>query len=242
MNHMTAVVITAIALCCLLMEQSDTENRVSTGLKVTNGVFAFAMIHSGIHAGNGITAREDTTKEKWKREKEEALKEKIKNKPKTPTEESNQAAETEGSSWVVGVFGCLGDIFSSACFEALFGDDEEEETGEVEGDLTTSPELDLSPPPEGLDEQAAAEAESPYPYVAIVIPTAMDEVEVTVWDNPGGAEAGASIGATLPQSTEVNVLERIILGETTWLRIETMEKPKVSGWILEEETESFEQP
>ncbi len=64
-----------------------------------------------------------------------------------------------------------------------------------------------------------------------------DEEEVV------GAEAGASIvGATLPQSAEVTVLERIIIGDTAWVRIESIEKPTVSGRILAEETVSFEPP
>lgn len=241
MKCITAVVVTATVLCCVFTARNGTENRVSTGTRSVNGAFTFAMIHPGIHAGNGIAAREDTTKKKWMREKEEELKEKIKNKPATPLDESDSATETDGGIW--GPFACFMDALGF-CFEVFSNDEEEavEEGPETEGDLTTSPEVETSPSQGGLDEQTAAETESPYPYVAIIIPTVLDEIEVTVWDNPGGAEAGASIGATLPQSTEVTVLEGIIIGETTWLRIETMETPKISGWILEEETVSFEQP
>ncbi len=73
MKRIPAVVIAAAVPCRVLMERGEAEKRAYTDMKSANGAVAFTMIHAGVHAGSGTAAPEATTKEKWKREKEEGL-------------------------------------------------------------------------------------------------------------------------------------------------------------------------
>ncbi len=204
-----------------------------------------------LHSATGETraAASDTVKKKIKKTEESPLDKIIKRKekkggPDRKTEESqyDRVSEEKSSFWG----DCFSDLLVSICSgmvsSALDGD-EEEPAPEVEleepitiGDVTKETQPESGP--------SSGDVDSPgtLPYTATVMPVDAGETTVLLWDWPGGAATRAAVLDTLTMGAEVSVIKISQIENIFWVKVETAQVPKLTGWMLEEETSPIEVP
>lgn len=135
-------------------------------------------------------------------------KEQVKKKDK---KEKGAATQTDKGDDDGSCFGeCLGGFFLTLC------SDDDDEPSEVA--------------PVGYVAVPVAPA-SPFPFDALVAPQNPQSDSVTVWNNPGGRAAEASIVGSAGRGEKVTVTERAFYGPARWLRIVTREPSSTVGWI-----------
>ena len=197
-------------------------------------------------------------KEKIKKTEEDPLDKIIKKKekkggPDRKAEESRyeQVSEEKSSFWG----SCLGDLMGSICSgmlsSALGGDEEDPATDvELEEPITFEEVTTQAPSELGT---IAGDMDTPetLPYIATVMPASASETTVLLWDRPGGETKQTVVIDTLTQPTvidtlamgaEVSVIKISQIENVFWVKVVTMQEPRIIGWIREEEASPIEEP
>ena len=98
------------------------------------------------------------------------------------------------------------------------------------------------------------------PYIATVMPASASETTVLLWDRPGGETKQTAVIDTLTQPTvidtlthaavidtlamgaEVSVIKISQIENVFWVKVVTVQEPRIIGWIREEEASPIEEP
>lgn len=231
------------------------------------GIGHFHSVAGETHAAAADTIEKSKVKKKVKEPEKDPLDKIIKKKekkggPDRKTEESRyeRISEEKPSFWASCLIDVLGSICSGMLSSALDGDDEESapEVGLEEpiigGDVVPEAPLESGPGTVGED------SPDRLPYTATVIPVSMDGTVVLLWDRPGGeamqtalpdtlAHAAvldtlvhATVLDTLAMGTEVSVIKISQIENVFWVKVVTVQEPRIIGWIRERETSPIEVP
>jgi hypothetical protein len=200
--------------------------------------------------GETHTAAPDTLKKKTKKTEEEPVKKKMKKWKKTNIKpeksQSKRVSEEEPDFWEECAVECLSDLLASICSGIVgssTGGDEEGPATEMEleepviiGDTTNEAPSEFDHSLGGTDSTGTL------PYIATIMPVSEGENAVLLWDKPGGEEMLATVLDTLEVGTEVSVIRIFRIENIFWVKVETEQEPRISGWIRERETSPIEVP
>jgi hypothetical protein len=122
------------------------------------------------------------------------------------------------------------------------GDDDDDDDDCV-GDCLTSIFIGMLDEICSDDEEKPAEAQmvqDPYAegfaaFTGQVVPMDPDAEDIALWDLPGGEDFNAQVVGRLPRGTELKVLERRLIADVLWFRVEAAAELTTSGWVTAQE-------